>query len=146
MAIDYLALKNEIANDPTALGYAGKEDNAIAVLLNQVRATIQIKRDNIMPSEVLEAIDSRDFVASPNAGLVAWFESVTQLRAIRLIREDDTETTVLGNMRRLLTNSNASQTRVVALGKRDGSRAEQLFGANTIITDADVARAKQTPG
>jgi len=95
-----LVLKTEITTDPLALGYAGKSDAEIADLLNLPRATITIRRANIAPNEVLEAIDSRDFETAPNAIHVAWFESITQLRTIRLENEDGSATRALGNLRR----------------------------------------------
>lgn len=148
MAIDYTALRAEILNDPAGLGYAlhvaAGSDNVIAGILNLVRASITIRRDNIMPAEVLEAIDIRDFVASPpgNPTLAAsWFESVTQLRAIRLLNDDGSNTAVRGNLNRILNDVQGSQARILALSNRQGSRAEQLFGRNTVITDADVGTA-----
>jgi hypothetical protein len=142
--MDYVALKAEILTDPTARGYAGKEDNAVAVLLNAVQLGILIKRDNIAPNEILEAIHSNDLPANAAASIsfCSWFESLTQLRAIRLINDDGTNTKVLGNLTRFLTDTNQSQTRIQALATRTGSRAEQLFGRNVIVTDQDVAIAR----
>jgi hypothetical protein len=141
--VDYVALKNEITTDPTARGYAGKEDNAIAALLNEVQANIVIRRDNITPDEILQAIDIRDFNAT-NATQPAcsWLESLTQLRQIRLLNDDGSNTKARANLNRMLDDTNGSQTRFTALQNRSGSRAEQLFGRYTIITDADVSRAR----
>lgn len=144
MTIDYIALKTEILTDPTARGYSGKEDNAVAVLLNEIQAGITIKRDNISPNEVLEAIDNRDFIASPNIAHCSWFESVTQLRSLRLVNDDNSNTKVLGNLNRLITDTQGSQTRVLALANRNGSRAEQLYGRNTVVSDVDVAVARRS--
>lgn len=139
-------LKTEINTDPTALGYApfvvSGSDNAIADLLNLVRAGITIRRDNIMPNEVLEAIDTRDF-NSLTVAEASWFESVTQLRAIRLSLDDGSDTVVLGNLKRLLANPGAqgSRARVIALSNRSGSRAEQVLGRSVVVTSEDVAIA-----
>lgn len=141
-----VALKTEITTDPLALGYAGKSDAEIADLLNLPRATITIRRANIAPNEVLEAIDSRDFDAAPNAIHVAWFESITQLRTIRLENDDGSATRALGNLRRLLqaADTQGSRTRLAALATRIGSRAEQLLGGGVTVTHIDVADARNS--
>lgn len=139
-------LKTEITTDPLALGYAGKSDAEIADLLNLLRATITIRRANIAPNEVLEAIDSRDFETAPNAIHVAWFESITQLRTIRLENDDGSATRALGNLRRLLqaADTQGSRARLAALAKRIGSRAEQLLGGGVTVTHIDVADARNS--
>lgn len=137
-------LKTEITSDPTGLGYAGKSDAEVADLLNLPRPGIVIRRANIDPREVLEAIDSRDFEAAPNPAHVAWFESATQLRAIQLENEDGTMTRALGNFRRILQAAvtQGSRVRLAALATRTGSRAEQLFGRDTVVTHIEVAQAR----
>lgn len=144
MSINYVALKAEITNDPTARGYAGKEDNAVANLLNEIQAGITIRRDNILPNEILEAIDIRDFNANATQPACSWFESVTQLRAIRLLNDDGSNTKTRANLNRMLDDTQGSQTRFNAVQNRTGSRAEQVLGRNTIVGDADVAVARNS--
>lgn len=140
--MDYAALKAEIQTDPTLRGYAGKEDNAVAALLNEIQGGITMRRDDIQPNEILEAIDNRDFISTPNLAHCSWFESLTQLRVIRLVNSDGSNTKVLGNLNRLVNDTNNSQTRLLALANRTGSRAEQLFGIHTVVGDFDVAQAR----
>jgi hypothetical protein len=153
------ALKNEITNDPQTYGYAGwvaaSEPENIAAALNKVRtgndgeAAITVRRSDIGPDEVLEVIDNRDFIASAslNPAHVSWFESVTQLPRIRLVKDDGSDTRVLGNLRRLLENPGAqgSRARLALVADRNGSRAEQLWGAGTVVSTQDVAMALQLP-
>lgn len=146
--INYAQLKTELQADPNNYGYsapyAAGDNTACATLLNQVRATITIRRDNISPAEVLEVIDNRDFETTLNPGHVAWFESVTQLPLLRLINDDGTDTRILGNLRRILQNPGPQQSRarLADIANRQGSRAEQLFGANTLLTNEDIAKAR----
>jgi hypothetical protein len=142
-------LHDEIVADAATLGYktgpgAWKEDGDIALLINQVRsgAAYQVSRVDINPSEILEAIDSRDFVASPAAALLSWFESVTQLASARLQKDDGTDTTVLANLKRLVNNTNLTQTRLNQLARRLGSRGEVLWGYGVAITPYEVAMAR----
>lgn len=147
MAIDYAALATEVQLPAYAALRAAGNDQGIADALNAVQAGITIRRQDIAPREVLAAIDLRDLIANPaqvaNAALAAsWFESVTQGEAtIQLSNPDGTDSLLKDNLDRLLGNTNGSQTRFNAVARRDGSRAEQLFGAGTTIGNADVARA-----
>lgn len=151
MTIDYPALKTELETDPVGYGYApfvaNGSDNVLAEMLNTVRAgtdgfpAITVRRADIRPSEVLEAVDVRDFVANPSVAWTSWFESATRLDAMRLLNDDGTDTLILKNLKRILTDTNGSQARVVAICNRNGSRAEQLFGTGTLIRDSDVAQA-----
>jgi hypothetical protein len=140
-------LKNELANDPTGLGYSGQPDNVCTGIINLARVGISIRRADISPGEVLEAIDTRDFTSSNTASENSWFESLTQLTRIRLSLDDGSDTVVLGNLKRLLQNPGpqGSRARVIALSNRQGSRAEQLWGAGTLITDADIGAARNLP-
>lgn len=148
MAINYAQLKTELQTDPAGLGYAGPfaagDNTTCAAILNEVRQSITIRRRDISPQEVLEVIDNRDFIATPNAAHVAWFESVTQLSMLRLVNDDGTDTRVLGNLRRILDNPGAqnSRARLLDIANRAGSRAERLFGADTRVTNEDIAKAR----
>ena len=145
MAINYAVLETELTTDPNGYGYAplvaAGADAVLADMLNEVRPSITVRRIDVSPNEVLEAIDVRDFVANPNAGWVAWFESVTQLRTMRLLLDDGSNTRVRSNLNRLLGDTNGSMTRVQTISQRTGSRAEQLFGPGTVLAHGDISRA-----
>jgi hypothetical protein len=148
-------LKTELTTDPLAYGYAQAVDSdAKAALLNKLRdgtdgkAAISVKESAIDVQKVLEAIDVRDFVGdnatAGNAGTGlsrAWFESVTQYPTLRLLNDDGSNTRVLANLKRVLNDTNLSQTRLTALAARVGSRAEQLFGIGTVLSGNDVQSA-----
>lgn len=156
MALTFAALKTEIQNDPNGYGYAQHvatgADSLIAEMLNLVRtgsnggAEILVGRPDITPSELLEAIDPRDFNPTPNnfANMTltgSWLESVLQFPSIPLLRADGTNNLIRGTLNRLLADGFGSQARLNALSKRQGSRAEQLFGFGTSITPDHIARA-----
>lgn len=155
MAINLAALKTELTTDPNAYGYApliaAGNAEGLAALLNLRRAAITIRRTDVRPREVLEAIDLRDLTATPaqvnNQALAAsWFESVTQGDAtIRLSNDDGTDSLLKDNLDRLIGNTNASQTRLNAVARRDGSRAEQLWGRDAEVSYLDVGAALGLP-
>jgi hypothetical protein len=149
-----VALKSEIQNDPRGYGYAAfvanGSDEGVAQLLTWVRdgatacplngvagPAISVKRTDISSQELLEAIDSRDFPATTD-WRQSWFESATQQRTLRLVADDGSNTRVLGNLKRILGDTNLSQTRLTALSVRAGSRAEELFGTGTTLIASDV--------
>lgn len=144
-------LNTELTTDPTAVGYAvtitSGDDTATAALINAVNPAITVKRIDIMPAEVLEAIDFADFATGLNAAHISWFESATQQRVLRLTAEDGTDTRILKNIKNLLLANGAaganpqSRARLNALALRTGSRAEQLWGAGTIVTVPDISHA-----
>lgn len=160
--VNYAALKTELQTDPRGYGYAaltGDYTNT-AVALNRVRdgsagtvpatptgagglasGVVTVKRIDINASEVLEAVDRADFVATPNALLCSYFESATQQQKLRLVAEDGSDTRILSNLKGCFTNSTPSRTRLNTIALRSGSRAEELFGTGTNIDVSDIERA-----
>lgn len=169
MPVNSATLRTELANDPRGYGYAPlvfvANDPALVDILNAVRdgtnppanptaaggvanGSISVKRIDCSPAEILEAIDIRDLLT---VGLPAgmsvplaqsWLESVTQFVRIRLANDDGTKTMTRRNIDRLVANTNGSQTRLDAVAVRLGSRAEELFGAGTVVTRDDVGAAR----
>lgn len=153
------ALKAELTNDPRGYGYAAAlavSDQAAAGLVNVVRdgtnggPAINVRRADITPAELLEAIDLRDFPATPagvtnQALAAAWLESVMQFSAIPLLAPNGTNNRIRTNLNRLLDDTQGSQTRLTAISRRLGTRGEELFGQGTVVTAADVDAARNLP-
>jgi hypothetical protein len=160
--IDLARLKTELTTDPRGYGYAGPiatgSDQSTADLINTVRdgtnppanptaaggvasGLVTVRRSNIAATELLEAIDTRDFVTGVTTIQASWFESITQAPTIRLMNDDGTNTRVLTNLIRLLNNTNGTQTRLTAVATRPGSRAEELFGTDQTVSPDQVAHA-----
>jgi hypothetical protein len=145
--MDYLALKNEILTDPTGIGYAPfvavGNDSGVRDLLNEKRTGILIKRADIDPSEIFHALALADLTTNPGASTIGWMESLlTAPYSIRLLNEDGTDTPVKANIVSLLkAGTNSTRDRLLLLQTRIGSRMEQLFGAGSYVTFADIAIA-----
>lgn len=147
--IDYSALRTELLTDPKSLGYQvyidTGNDVGLAQLLDEVRADILIRRANISPVELLEAIHPNDLTVpvTVNATLAgSWLESVLQAQdTVRLLRDDGSNTTIFQGIKRLLINNSQSEARLNAISNRTGSRAEELFGADAWVTHQDIAYA-----
>ena len=150
MPINYSQLKTELNTDPNAYGYApfiaSGADQNLADMLNLPRAAIVMPRPDVNPLEILEAIKVTDFINAPNVLFASWFESITQYPAVRILKENGTETRVMTNFLSILVNGSQSEVRLRALASREGSRAEQLFGVGTTVSNADIAQAlRATP-
>lgn len=153
MGFSLAALKTELTTDPRSYGYAPLVSSSnylgLKALVNQIRATIQVKRADITASEILEAIDTSDFQTSPApvTGAIAWFESSTQQSSLRLTNDDGSDTRVLKNLKNLFLPNGAAganpqtRARLNAIALRDGSRAEELFGVGYVVSEQNIADA-----
>lgn len=109
----------------------------------QANGIITIRRDDVTPNEILEVLDNRDFELSLTNMDVAYFRAVMGLMRIRLANPDGTNTRILGNLRRMLLNTDpqGSEARLLVVANRIGSYAEEKFGPGTRLTAQDLARA-----
>lgn len=138
-------LQAEILTDPTGIGYAAwldpdparrgtsvdrTNDAEIAKLLNAPRTPLL--RRTISTSDVLDAIDWRDVVATEEGKLRIILSQPEVPIGQQRIRDA---------LAAALLNTNGTRTRIAALATRQGSRAEQLWGVGTSIHHLDVARA-----
>jgi hypothetical protein len=149
MSFTLQQLAAEINADPTALGYAplvaAHDRPGVAALMNLPRAGITVKRNDVMASEVIAAVDSRDFVTTPNAAHCAFISALlTKGAPLQFQDASGTDTNILGNIKRLLVADDATHTSraaLNALATRIGSRAEQLWGTGTLINEQNIADA-----
>ena len=169
--VDIAQLKAECLTNPNNYSYTDPDagtktltqwflagdDTIVANILNTVRAGITIYRTDVTPQEVTEAIAVANFVAagSQNSYSAAWYHNFGSLSAVRLLTKAGANTRNMTNLLAILTNASASETRLIALGSRTGSRAEQLWNCvapNTrvgceyvTVTTDHVQRARQLP-
>lgn len=121
MVVDYVRLEDEVRNDPAGLGYAGKTDQQIADLMNQVGLNEQtIYRDDIPATEVIEAMVSADLVAI----------SDRQLAELTMVTSAGTVDASGPNTRAILAGAFAgrltTQAALTALQSQSASRAMVL--------------------
>jgi hypothetical protein len=146
LAFTIQQLTTEINSDPTAIGYAAfvqaHDRPGLAAAMSLARAGITVKRNDVMSNEVIAAVDSRDFVTTPNAAHVGFIQALLAKGApLQFQDSDGNDTKILGNIKRLLVADDATHTSraaLNALANRTGSRAEQLWGTGTVITETDI--------
>lgn len=139
MAVNYAQLKTEINTDPTALGYApfrnGANDSALAGLLNNIIVGNKVNSLAITADVFAGLIAQTDYIALTTARQ-SWLNFIMFSPTIDL-----NNATILAGLN-VLFPSGASRTNIAATQQRDGSRAEKLFGAGTVITLFDIAAAR----
>lgn len=147
MAIDYEALKDELEQDPKNLGYsalisAGR-DLALAALLNA-------KSGAGAETLSLQVITKGAFLLgiSPVGLTLPTKSSADQMKWDRIISfasaadfVDVGNANVAGLLALAIADGLITQQQVDSFTKRVGSRAEVLFGADTVINHEDIAKA-----
>jgi hypothetical protein len=156
MALTRAQLAAELTGDPEGIGYAPHVASGahatLADLLNAPRAGIVVRRQDVSVAEIYSAIRVADYTPLPaNANAVqlsterrylAWLSGLGALGgSVRVLNEDDTDTPIAENLRAMFPAASATWQRLVALARRDGSRAEQLGGFGTVVTPAEIALA-----
>lgn len=141
MAITSAALKTELQTDPAALGYAALiaagADQGCADALNLLRAgaSFSVQLPTITSLDVQSCLDPTEFAAL----------SATALSQLNVMLSGGTVNVAAANVRTILgaifPGGGPTRTAIIAIVKRQGSRAEVLGGAGTIITHQDVAKA-----
>lgn len=142
MAINYTQLATEINTDPKSLGYAGKSDEEIAVIMNTPGASAEtIFRAYTATEDVVAGIVRSEYDALTAADKTYLNEVI--LKASRLKTGSSTLRTQMAQVFGAATTTRANLT---AVASKSASRGEVLFGENTTISNADVARALRPNG
>jgi hypothetical protein len=133
---DYVALKNEILNDPLALGYAGKTDAQVAALINGASRPTTCARTIVRADEVYEAIDATEWAAASAANQ----QSIKDLLAMGQVNAAGTRTrAVFAAVFAAGTTSRANLLALTSLPVAR-TRAQEIFG--DVVAAGDVFRAK----
>lgn len=146
--MDYQELAAEIANDPEDVGYAqhasSGADTLVAALLNartgagagDVTEPVLAKGDFVLAiTPALARIDALE-----NASLrTVWGRYWEAIQCAETFRVADPR--LAGLLDLAVTHGVLTAEERAAVGVRTGSRAEVLWGAGTVVSADDVARA-----
>jgi len=143
MAIDLVALNTEITTDPTGRGYApfvsSGHTQGVADLLNEKQSAIRM--DNFVTgTQLLEAVVTTDYptTSAEQDKRDLWRDVLAAVIS---------EGTINANATRIKTHvlqvfsGAATRSNLAALQTRDGSRAEVLFGRDSVVTHRNVGLA-----
>jgi hypothetical protein len=140
MAIDYSVLKTELTvTNPSRYNaaFTAGDYGAVAGLLNEKQASIQISRGVVPAHEIFDLI-----VPSEWAALSA--DEKTRIQTILGMGEVNTAGTNTQNaFKAAFIDGTDTRTALLAHMTRDGSTFEQLFGAGAVAHHLDVAKAME---
>ena len=156
-----------VSEGGTHLG-SGTDNGALMDMLNAVRdgsnppttptadggdanGTITIRLQAIPLADLWAAIRVTDMTALPVSPTpvqlsterrnLAWLTGLTAVPWVRLVDATGVNTPVVENLIDMFPAGSPTRARLVALGSRVGSRAEELFGEGTRVTGAEIAEA-----
>lgn len=142
MSFTSAQLATELTNDPKALGYAATVHSSYAALAAKVNATYagvgMVLRNDLTAREILACLTWAE-VATFTAAQWAAFQAFLIPGSI-----DASNTNISAMFLGLFPNASFPVTRaaLIAVGKKVApSRAEELWGYNTRVTDQDIALA-----
>jgi hypothetical protein len=135
---DYQTLKTEINTDPKALGYAGKSDYDVSVLMNTPGASAETIFKSYTPIEdVVACLVRAEYDALAAAGKTYLNEVV--LKGTKVKTGD---ATLRAQLAALFGAGTTTRTNLTNIASRQAARSEILFGENANINDGDVAIAR----
>lgn len=134
-------IRNEIDNDPTALGYAALRSQsnaaeALAARMNDPAATGQtLFRTWLDTAEVTAALVAAEVIAlaQANRDLLAIVTSTSRIKT--------GSATLRSTIASIFASGTTSRANLVALASRPAARAEVLWGEGSSVTATDVGNA-----
>jgi hypothetical protein len=138
MAINYTTLRTEVETDPNNYGFAplraNGDDTQITALLNLVRANISIAKTYMSFADLMNAmVPALSSVSTAQAGQLQLLGLSGQVK----IGDANTQAYLEG-----VYTTTANKALLRAQYTRTGSRAEQLFGENTVLSIDDIIQAR----
>ena len=138
--IDPVALKAELDTDPSVLGYAAHmtsgNNTALVGLLNAPHVSDQVNRGIVPAHEVITATDAVEWAAL-SAAEKGRYDTITGAGEV-----DASATNVRDAFAAMFAGGTATRAALLAIGSRDGSRVEALFGAGEAASLDDVRKAR----
>lgn len=141
MPIDYAALASEINVDPAALGYAAPkaahDGVTIAAIMDAVGvgASFQVFRGVIPSYEIINSTVPAEWAAL-SAAEKQRYQTITGAGQV-----DTTNQNIRDAFLAMFAAGTATRTALIAMAKRQGSRAEVLFGVGVSVSHIDVKQA-----
>lgn len=136
MADNYPALRDEIANDPVTLGYAGKTDAQVAALMNGADRSTTSTRTIVAAYEVFEAIVPSEW-AAVTAANQARVNALLSMGNVNAAGANTKATFAAAFVAGTTTRTNLLALTTLTTPR---SRAQEIFGA--AVTDLDIAHAR----
>jgi hypothetical protein len=143
VAIDYAALKTELQTDPDSVGYAAPlaagQMNALADLLNAIPSS-GASAPYTVNDPLVDSGDARGVI--PDSELTGATAAEQQVLEFYFGGEQVSNTSEVRTFVQGVSSFSAgTKSALNALTQREGSRAEELYGAGTTISKGDIHKA-----
>ena len=136
MAVNITSLNFEITTDPKGLGYAGKDNGAIARLLNAVGISSEtIEIANISNADLQASVVGSEYVSLTAAEQRAW-GAIVGIDTIAVKNQNIRQQVIA-----IWGPGTGTRSNLAALQSRNAARSEVLFGESTFVTHTHVALA-----
>lgn len=138
--MDLLQLKTELETDPSGLGYAGPwaagDNGTLTAILNEIRPGITVEIAEADPQSVQACVVASEYAAISDVQRRAW-GCIVGLPTIPV-----KNAAIRAQILAIWAAGTATRANLAALQTRPGSRAEQLFGAGTVVSHQDIAKSR----
>jgi hypothetical protein len=132
---DYAQLKTELEDNRYADALAKGDHTAAAKLLNEISTAIKVGRGVVQSPEVLESIDAEELLALGD------IERQLLLVVLAPAQVNLSGPNTRAILAKIFAKSVITADNLLGIQERKGSRAEELFGAGIVISEADIAVA-----
>ncbi len=143
MAIDIPTLAIELDTDPTGLGYApfiaDGDTTSLAEIQNLRRASIPTDVIALPTKEAQKAVVGTEYLALSAAQRDLWDILISSAAVGDDIPLDDTN--IRDQLIQIWVGGTTTRTNLLALQTRNGSRIEELFATNDVVTHEQEAEA-----
>lgn len=143
-------LTSELTADPSKVGYASMENSEVVASIN-TKSNSRPKREAISSCELLQFLAVHDLLknfedaaANRSSSARSAALAVIKILTVTEAQVDLNDTEILTLLDALVSDGVMSATdkdNLLALGTRDGSRAEELFSQKVTLEDVRKARA-----
>jgi len=143
-AADLAALKSEVTNDPTGMDYAAVsgQTKPLLELLNDPDKNISNDTIN-RPTEELDIPDIAAVIDEDEFAALSEYDKVWVTMFINRPAEEMLKP-FQSKFLEVFPNGSTTRTAALALREKDASRAEVLFGVNTVISREDWFAARDS--
>jgi hypothetical protein len=133
-------LYTEITTDPSGIGlaaaFAANNHPLVASLINQSRATVSIEKSYVTARDLIASLVPTEYIGltQPQRDYLALLPALGTV-------DIRTGSSLRNALNSVFAAGTGTRTAYTALASRNGSRAEQLFGVDTVVTAGEVTRA-----
>ena len=130
-------LNAEVTNDPTGIGLEpmpAKSSGDNAAIINEIRGSIQVDVERVLACQMMSAVVTSEFLARTDGEQRMWIAMMSAHAGDINPKDQGLRDQIIA----LWPGGTTTRSNLAALQTRDGSRAEQLWGVNSNVTNVHI--------